>query len=75
MEYLKKTMKKVNLTEITEAMESLGYTASYSAGKVIFKNKNGDRVEVKDTDTLVDVLSKIYFIGQCNPIGSGWSGN
>lgn len=58
-------MKKVNLTEITEAMESLGYTASYSAGKVTYK-AYGNTFEVKDTDTLADVLHEMYMLGQDN---------
>lgn len=52
-------MKKVNLTEIAEAMQSLGFTASFSAGKVTFQNPGvilQYPIVVKDTDSLIDFL-------------------
>lgn len=53
-------MKKVNLTEITEAMESMGFTSTYSAGRVDF-TKGESNLSVKDTDTLKDFIWEVYF--------------
>lgn len=56
-------MKTVNLTEITEAMESMGFTSSYSAGTVLYTNQNGGTITIKDTDTLTEVLRRMYYLG------------
>lgn len=53
-------MKTVNLTEITEAMESMGFTSTYSAGKVVF-TKDKSKLSVRDTDTLKDFIWEVYF--------------
>lgn len=60
-----KTQKLVNLTEITESMESMGFTSTYSAGKVTFK-KGGDILSVSDKDTLEDFLWEVFRWGQDN---------